>query len=262
MIFKISSEKREARSEKREARSEKREARKKRDKSHTQHAMVKPKSESNLSSFQNTAQSLQERLHTLLTRLSDTGEILKKWPEAKTGQEDIHRKSTTKLIASLQKIIHGIQLVEEKANPNIDKGDNSVKDEQDMALANLLRQAAVPLDLLDMMDYAQNLNPDCFARGILVEASRQWGNLQRRRASMRMLAMHVENGIKEREEKMKILESLDKKDEERVIAASKGGAVHKEANNYEVKAAIEKPTVKRKRDDSEDDHAIIPPSKR
>ena len=80
--------------------------------------MAKPKvkPESNISSFHNTGQSLQERLHTLLTRLSDTGEILKKWPEAKTGQEDIHRKSTTKLIASLQKIIHGIQLVEEKAN--------------------------------------------------------------------------------------------------------------------------------------------------
>lgn len=226
--------------------------------------MAKPKvkPESNISSFHNTGQSLQERLHTLLTRLSDTGEILKKWPEAKTGQEDIHRKSTTKLIASLQKIIHGIQLVEEKANPNIDKGEGSVKDEEDLALANLLRQAAVPLDLLDMMDYAQNLNPDCFARGLLKEALRQWGNLQRRRASMKMLAFHVESGINERERNMKMLESLDKKDEERAITASTEETLEQESDKGNVDTTLGTSTAKRKRDDSEDTHAVLPPAKR
>ena len=226
--------------------------------------------ESTTSSFKDTDQSLQERLHTLLTRLSDTGELLKKWPEAKTGQEDIHKQSTAKLIASLQKIIHGIQLVEEKANPNIDKGSNSVKSEQDLALANLLRQSAVPLDLLDMMDYAQNLNPDCFARGLLKEALRQWGNLQRRKASMKLLAIFVENGMKEREKNMKILESLDKLDEERAAAAKAAAAAvvtsgkeaaNKEATREETDATIDKPTVKRKRED-ENDEDILPPPKR
>jgi len=149
--------------------------------------------------YQNTSQSLQERLHTLLTRLSDSIEILKKWPESQTGDDStsVHVETTNKLIASIHKVVEGIKLVEEKTSTNLGEGEES--SEQDIALADKLRQAAVPMDLLDMMDYPNRMNPDCFARGMLREALRQMKNLQRRKRLLKMLALAVQNGIKEQE---------------------------------------------------------------
>mmetsp|Transcript_461 Transcript_461/g.646 ORF Transcript_461/g.646 Transcript_461/m.646 type:complete len:237 (+) Transcript_461:121-831(+) len=145
--------------------------------------------------FINNSQSLQEALHTLLTRLSETSEIIQKWPEPESNSdhESIHAETTTKLIKSIHKVVNGIRLVEEKVNPNL--GDEKPS-EQHIALANNLRQTAVPLDLLDMMDYAGGLNPDCFARGLLIEALQQFSNLSNRKSSMTMLAnlvQHVSN---------------------------------------------------------------------
>lgn len=164
--------------------------------------------------FKDNKQSLQERLHTLLTRLSDAAEILKKWPETKTGDDSsIHTRATTKLITSIERIVDGIRSVEEKVNkvntskPSDTDTDVDVHDD----IANKLRQIAVPLDLLDMMDHAGGVNPDCFARGLIKEALRQMGNLQRRKASMMMLANIIENGMKEREKQLQIIESLDQK---------------------------------------------------
>jgi hypothetical protein len=164
--------------------------------------------------YVDTQQSLQERLHTLLTRLSDTGEILKKWPETKTGDDSsIHIRTTDKLINSIQRIIDGIKQVEEKVNSVPAEGASSEDDIN--IIANKLRQIAIPLDLLDMMDFAGGINPDCFARGLIKEALRQMGNLQRRKTSMRMLAVTIQNGMNVREKNLQILKSLDEK-----IAAS------------------------------------------
>jgi len=146
--------------------------------------------------YKDTTQSLQERLHTLITRLSDSIQILQNWPESKTGDDStaIHVETTAKLIASIHKTIDGIRTVEERTNVNLGGGN-----EQDVALADKLRQAAVPMDLLDMMDYANGLNSDCFARGMLKEALRQVRNLQERKRLLQMLASEVENGIKRRQ---------------------------------------------------------------
>lgn len=67
-------------------------------------------------------------------------------------------------------------------------------------LAKKLRQIAVPLDLLEMMDFVGGLNPDCFAMGLIKEALRRLANLQRRKASMVLLADQTRKGIQEREE--------------------------------------------------------------
>lgn len=159
--------------------------------------------------FQKSNQSLQELLHTLLTRLSHSSEIIKSWPE---GGDDpsIHTQTTTKLIASIQKIVAAIKLVEERVNPNLGVDQGEKTSEQENALANQLRQTAVPLDLLDMMDAdsEKGLNPDCFARGLLNEALRQFSNLRTRKASMNMLSQLVETGFEQREMKLKKIAAL------------------------------------------------------
>jgi len=169
--------------------------------------------------FEKSNQSLQELLHTLLTRLSDSSEIIKSWPEGGNGigeDNSIHVETTTKLITSIHKIVDAIRLVEERVNPNIgDDGDNNptTEQEQQLVLANQLRQTAVPLDLLDMMD-TNTLNPDCFARGLLNEALRQFSNLRHRKASMNMLAQMVQNGLNERERQLQQLTSKKVQDDE------------------------------------------------
>lgn len=141
--------------------------------------------------------SLQDRLHTLLTRLSNTSKLLTKseWPSADDSR--IHHEKTTLLIESMNKILEGIKMVEEKSN--------------EPQLYEKLRQIAIPLDLLDMMDFAGGINPDCFARGLLDEASRQLGNLQRRKTSMKILAKSIQNGIDHREKQLKLIHSLDER---------------------------------------------------
>ena len=168
-----------------------------------------PKSESKGKAFQKNKQSLQESLHTLLTRLSDSSEIIKSWPE---GGDDnsIHTETTAKLIVSIKRIIHAIKSVEEKVNPNLGEEKPT---EQETALANQLRQTAIPLDLLDMMD-ANSLNPDCFARGLLNEALRQFGNLRKRKASMNTLAQLVETGMKQRERDLEKVAEIKRSIEE------------------------------------------------
>ena len=181
--------------------------------------------------FQKSNESLQVQLHTLLTRLSDSSEIINKWPE--DGDDNsIHAETTTKLITSIQKVVSAIKLVEERVNPNIGDDEKSKPSEQETNLANQLRQTAVPLDLLDMMDAnsESGLNPDCFARGLLSEALRQFVNLKTRKASMNMLAQMVETGFdqreREREQKKKAaaMEKLKLTKEEETVGATTSGS--------------------------------------
>jgi hypothetical protein len=200
--------------------------------------------------YQDKHQSLQERLHTLLSRLSDCGEILKTWPETKTGDDaSIHIRQTDKLIASIQRIIGGIKQVEEKVNSVPAEGTPTDED-----IANKLRQIAIPLDLLDMTDFAGGLNPDCFARGLIKESLRQMGNLQRRKTSMKMLAVTIQNGIDARERQLEILKSLD----EKLVASedtddTKNDIIQKEEESKESlpmeKVVLSDEKKKRKRDE-------------
>lgn len=206
--------------------------------------------------------SLQECLHTLLTRLSDTSEILQKWP----GGDDpsIHVRTTEKLIKSIKKIMDSIKTVEEKVNHvSVETSTEQSSGSGDEDIANKLRQIAVPLDLLDMMDCAGGLNPDCFARGLIKEALRQMGNLQRRKASMKMLAATIQNGLDARERQLEILKALDEK-----LAGQGDTSVSNDDTREELKTceSIQGQTTietnKRKRDESEPQSEEEPPSKR
>jgi len=168
---------------------------------------------------EDSRQCLQERLHTLLTRISKTIEILQTWP----AEEKHSHSQTQKLIQSLHKIIEGIRQVEEKVKgvSDEDRKQTQTTGGEVMTLQEKLRQTAIPLDLLDMMDYGNTeynpkknaddvnnfqsshftgLNPDCFARGLLRESLRQIGNMNRRKAALKMLAVSIQNGINARDD--------------------------------------------------------------
>lgn len=178
--------------------------------------------------------SLQDRLHTLLTRLSNTSKLLTKteWPSADDPQ--VHSEKTLLLVSSIEKIVEAIQLVEEKVNST--------------EMYEKLRQVAIPLDLLDMMDCAGGVNPDCFARGLMEEASRQLGNLQRRKTSMKVLAKTIQNGIEQRDEKLKIIESLEKQ-----IIKNSSSPVDTESMIEQEKERKDNPKRKREEDDEPED---------
>ena len=56
----------------------------------------------------------------------------------------------------------------------------------------------IPLDLLDLLDVGQptfGLNPQCYARGLIVEALRQLSVLERRKRAASMLATFIEEGL-------------------------------------------------------------------
>ncbi len=95
-----------------------------------------------------------------------------------------------------------------------------------------------------MMDFAGGVNPDCFARGLIKEALRQMGNLQRRKASMRMLAITIQNGMNEREKQLKILASLD----EKLAAGNSSTATH---SGVKVEDGGVGETLKRKREEGD-----------
>jgi hypothetical protein len=95
------------------------------------------------------------KIFKLLTRLAGTIKQVKNWPEAKGDDASIHVESTTKLIEKIRHFIASLQRVEA-----------CVKN--DAKLKQSLQNCLIPLDLLDLLDYA--LNPDCFSRGLLQEA--------------------------------------------------------------------------------------------
>ena len=92
------------------------------------------------------ARILQERLHQLLTRLFATLELIMKWPESDGDDASIHMETTTKLISKIHEVISDLQRVE-----------NVVK--TDSALRKSLLDCPIPIDLLDLLDHGNGLNP-------------------------------------------------------------------------------------------------------
>ena len=117
--------------------------------------------------------------------------MLKNWPQA--DDVAVHNQRTTDLMTIINKIVESIQRVEEKVN----HCGGDVK-ESDIKLRNNLRETFVPLDLLDLMDFGDGLNPDCFARGLLKEAERQLAGLQRRKLCLHMLGKSISVGVAQR----------------------------------------------------------------
>ena len=132
------------------------------------------------------AKVLQERLHQLLTRLSSTIELIKTWPSTDGDDASIHVETTTRLLSAILEVINALQRVE-----------TVVK--QDTDLRKTLNECPIPLDLLDLLDYGNGLNPDCFSRGLLREALGQLAGLKRRKLALEMLGTAVQHGLRKRD---------------------------------------------------------------
>jgi hypothetical protein len=102
------------------------------------------------------AKNLQERLHQLLTRLSATIELIKNWPTTDGDDASIHVETTTKLIAAVLEVIVALQRAE-----GVVKADNDLR--------KSLQDCPVPINLLDLLDHGNGLNP-----GKFVEARSLW----------------------------------------------------------------------------------------
>jgi hypothetical protein len=100
------------------------------------------------------AKSLQERLHQLLTRLSSTIELIKNWPESDGDDASIHVETTSKLISQVWEVIVALQRVE-----------GVVK--ADAALRKSLQDCPVPINLLDLLDHGNGLNPGAYSKSKL-----------------------------------------------------------------------------------------------
>lgn len=138
--------------------------------------MVNPK-ESNITE---NARHLQEQLHKLLSKLTDTTDFIKNWPEAKGGDGSMHVERTSQLMTKIHTTVTMLQKVEGCL-------------QQDVALRETFQQCLIPLDLLDMLD-SSKLNPDCFLRGLLREALGQLAGLKRRKLALELLGAAVAAG--------------------------------------------------------------------
>lgn len=144
---------------------------------------------------------LQSRLHSLLSCLSESVKIIKKWPSSEGDNGQIHYDTTTTLMQSLHKLIHSLKRVEETL---FSTSEDSIEGTD---LRKYLQTCQIPLDLLDLMDCGGlsetgfGLNPECFIQGLLHEALRQLAGLRRRKNALTMLGAAISKGIKQREER-------------------------------------------------------------
>ena len=128
---------------------------------------------------------LQERLTELLTRISATIEVIRGWQTSEGDDASIHVHTTTKLVSSVQELMAAIQRVEAvvQSSPEIGRQLESIP---------------VPLDLLELLDHGNGLNPECFERGLLREALGQLAGLKRRKLALEMLSVTVQAGLNKR----------------------------------------------------------------
>lgn len=152
---------------------------------------------------------LLDRLRILLSRLQTTAEILQNWPETSSAQQGndsakVHAETSTELVASIRKIALGIRSIERHVNGTAGGGGggggtgSSSTAAADAFRTSLEENYPIPLDLLDLLDVGQptfGLNPQCYARGLIVEALRQLSVLERRKRAASMLAIFIEEGL-------------------------------------------------------------------
>ena len=128
--------------------------------------------------------SLQDRLHDLITKLSQTMDHVKNWPEDQ-GNSSVHMKNAGKLIEKIHLIIEALKKVEGTV-------------QRDPALYKSLKECPIPIDLLDLMDHGGGLHPDCFVRGLFQESLGQLAGLKRRKLALQMLGNAVQAGIRKK----------------------------------------------------------------
>ena len=146
---------------------------------------------------------LLDRLRILLNRLQSTAEILQNWPETKgDDSKRVHAQSSAELIASIRRIALGVRSVERHVNGTGEGGGGGGggggSASTEAFRTSLEEEYPIPLDLLDLLDVGQptfGINPQCYARGLMVEALRQLSVLERRKRALNMLARSIEGGM-------------------------------------------------------------------
>lgn len=164
----------------------------------------------------NDAKALQERLHELISRVSDSIDIVKSWPESSGDDASIHVKTTSKLIHSIREILHAIGRVEGVVKKKVDTGTSSTTsgnntNDGDSELWKTLQQCPIPLDLLEMLDCSNGLNPEIFVRGLLREGLSQLAGLRRRKVALEMLGNTIQAGLDAKPKLTTKSDSVDRK---------------------------------------------------
>ncbi len=167
---------------------------------HRQHSTTMNSTSGLLARPGNDAKALQERLHELISRVSDSIDIVKSWPESSGDDASIHVKTTSKLIHSIREILHAIGRVEGVVKKKVDTGtsattSNNNPNDGDSELWKTLQQCPIPLDLLEMLDCSNGLNPEIFVRGLLREGLSQLAGLRRRKVALEMLGNTIQAGL-------------------------------------------------------------------
>ena len=129
---------------------------------------------------------LQEQLHDLITKLTQTMDHVKSWPEDQ-GNASVHMEQTRKLIEKINLILSTVKKVE-----------GTVR--KFPALQKSLQDCMIPTDLLDLMDHGGGLHPDCFVRGLFQEALGQLAGLKRRKLALKMLGNALQMGIQRKQQ--------------------------------------------------------------
>jgi len=142
--------------------------------------------------------SLLSRLHQLLGSLGETAELLKTWPSSQDSK--VHYDTTTQLIQCLQNVVNSVKEVEVKVlPPSTPVTSSSIGGRANMgeAMSQAILESPVSLDLLDLMDYGGGLNPDIFAKQLILEAMRQLSVLRRRKEALEMLGAEIQKGMQD-----------------------------------------------------------------
>ena len=133
--------------------------------------------------------ALQDRLHDLITKLSQAMDHVKSWPEDKGDNSSVHMENARKLIEKIHLIISALKKVEGTV-------------QRDPILQKSLQDCLIPTDLLDLMDHGGGLHPDCFVRGLFQEALGQLAGLKRRKLALQMLGNAVQVGIQQKKKRL------------------------------------------------------------
>ncbi|KAL3794845.1 hypothetical protein ACHAW5_004367 [Stephanodiscus triporus] len=193
---------------------------------------------------------LLDRIRILLNRLQTTAEILQNWPDAKGGDDSrrVHAETSAELIASVRKIALGARSVERHVNgagAGDGGGGGGSASSTEAFRKSLEEEYPIPLDLLDLLDVGQptfGINPQCYARGLMLEALRQLSVLERRKRALGMLARSIEGGM-----------TSDNDDDAAAAAVRARGAKGEMAGGGDNEDDAPNNNNKRKRDDRESD---------
>lgn len=182
------------------------------------------------------AKALQERLHELISRVANSVEIIKSWPESSGDDASIHVTTTSKLIHSIREILRAIERVEGVVQSK--KGANQANSsggggggEEESALWKTLQNCPIPLDLLEMLDCSNGLNPEIFVRGLLREALSQLAGLRRRKVALEMLGNAIQKGLDTKDKKAHVTNATLKGPDKQAAAGSGDSRKKRERDN-------------------------------